>query len=221
MLRTGLRVSWESKGFGRMCCPRSAVEWSRQIRGGGAHRGGERLPAVAPAARARSLPGQRPARRLGAMARQRVRELARWVVGAARARGARTTGQQGGAGLASAGKAAAGRAGEASRGSRVAHAAAGQGRSKEERGATSGRRQRETRGRAAEEGSEREWGSPGDASTIGKGTSARRAEGRASASTIGEGASARNAEGRASASTLGKGASARSAEGRASASTLG
>ena len=82
---------------------------------------------------------------------------------------------------------------EADQGTRVVHAAAGRGRSREEiqeRAAASGRRQTETREgtagqRSEHERSEHEGGSRGSASTIGKGADARSAEGRASASTIG------------------------------------
>ena len=94
-------------------------------------------------------------------------------------------GQQGARGLASAGKTAAEGAGEASQGTHVAQAAGGQKQmSGEERVAASVRHQTVTRGGAAGEGSEHEWGSWGNASTIGEGASARSAEGRASASTI-------------------------------------
>ena len=163
-----------------------------------------------------SLRGKRPGRRLGATVQRRVREAVPWA--AARPRNARTMLQHGPRGGLEAGRAA----GEVTKGSPVAAQAAGTHRiRREERRASGGGRQTETKEGAAGERSERERGAGGNASTIGKGTCARSAEGRASASTIGKGAGARSAEGRASASTLGEGASARSAEGRASASMIG
>ena len=141
----------------------------------------------------------------GATGWRRVRELVSGAA-AARARGARTSAQQGLAGmpgLAGLGKAAAGAAEEAGRGTPVAQAARAERVSREERAAVSERRQMATREGAARGKREREQGSRAYVSTIGKGASARSAEGRASASTIGKGASARSAEGRASASTLG------------------
>ena len=80
-----------------------------------------------------------------------------------------------------------------------------------ERAGVSGRRKTKEMEEEAEGGSEHE-GNLRNVNTIGKGASARSAEGGASASTIGEGANARSAEGWASASTLGKGASARRAK---------
>ena len=145
-----------------------------------------------------SLRGKRPGRRLGATVQRRVREAVPWA--AARPRNARTMLQHGPRGGLEAGRAA----GEVTKGSPVAAQAAGTHRiRREERRASGGGRQTETKEGAAGERSERERGAGGNASTIGKGTCARSAEGRASASTIGKGAGAKSAEGRASASTIG------------------
>ena len=149
------------------------------------HGWGEQMPAVVAVARARSLRGQRPARRLETRVRRRVRELVPLVV-AARARDEVGRG-------ASAAREAVEKAEEARRCTRVAQAAAGPRRGRMEKAAGSGRRQTETRGVAEEGKSEHEGGRRGDVSTIGEGASARSAEGGASASPIGQDASARSA----------------------------
>ena len=176
--------------------------------------GDKQMRAAAAGARARSLRGQTPARRLGATVRRRVREPAR-LLAAARARGAWTMVKQGGARGEAAVKEAVEEAGEVGRGTRVVQAAAGPRRGRVEKAAchTAGSgRQTETREGATGGGSEHEGGSRGNASTIGEGESARSAEGRASASTSVQEASARSAEGEASANTTGSGASAKRAK---------
>ena len=156
------------------------------------------MPAIAAAARAISLRGQR----LWAKVRPRLRELVP-LAAAVKARVARRLVQQGETRGAAAGKAAEEKAGVAGRGTQVVQAAAEPRRGREEKAAGSGR-QTVTREGAAGGESEHEGGSRGNVSTIGEGgADARSAEGGASASTSGEGARARIAEGRASASTLG------------------
>ena len=183
MLRRWLR--WQRVGRGSTQHPLSAAPWSRLMRGGRVIGEAEQMPAVVEAAtRARSLRGQRPARRLGARVRRRVRELVP-LAAAASARGEWTKVQQEWAGGASAAREAVEKAEEARRCTRVAQAAAGQQRSRVERAAVSGRRQTEARKGEAEGASEHDWGSRRSVSTIGKGASARNAEGRASASTLG------------------------------------
>ena len=189
----------QSVGLGRTRYLPSAVPWPRQMVRGREHEGGEQMPKVAAAERARSLPRQRPARMLRPVVRRQEGELV-LSAAAARSRGTWTMAQQR---LASAGRAAAEGVGEASLVAAVAHTAAGQRISRVERVARSGRLQTETREEAAKRRSKQEEGSRGNVSTIEEKASAGSAEGRASASTIGEGAGARNAEGRASASTLG------------------
>ena len=130
------------------------------------HGWGEQMPAVVAVARARSLRGQRPARRLETRVRRRVRELVPLVV-AARARGVWTTVQQEWAGGASAAREAVEEAEEARRCTRVAQAAAGQQRSRVEREAISGRRKTKEMEEEAEGGSEHEEGSRGSVNTIG------------------------------------------------------
>ena len=152
------------------------------------HGEGEQRRAVAAVARARSLPRQMTGPRLGATSvGRRVRELVRFAAALrARARGAQAMVQQGMRGVAAdAGRAVAEGAGKAGRSTLMAQAAGGRPWVKVERASVSGRRQTETREGAAGEGSEHEGGSRGNASTIGKGASARSAEGRASASTLG------------------------------------
>ena len=116
------------------------------------HGWGEQMPAVVAVARARSLRGQRPARRLETRVRRRVRELVPLVV-AARARD--EVGE------------AVEKAEEARRCTRVAQAAAGQQRSRVERAVISGRRQTKEREGGAEGESEHERGSRGSVNTIG------------------------------------------------------
>ena len=182
MLRRWLR--WQRVGRGSTQHSPSAAPWSRLMRGGRVIGGGEQMLAVVEAARARSLRGQRPARRLGARVQRRVRELVP-LASAASARGEWTKVQQEWVGEASAAREAVEKAEEARRCTRVAQAAAGQQRSRVERAAVSGRRQTEARKGEAEGASEHDWGSRRSVSTIGKGASARNAEERASASTIG------------------------------------
>jgi hypothetical protein len=88
----------------------------------GAGDGGEQMPKVAAAARARSLPRQRPAQGLRLMVQQQEGELV-LSAAAARSRETRTMAQQR---LASAGRAAAEGVGEASLVAAAAHTAAGQ-----------------------------------------------------------------------------------------------
>ena len=226
----------QSVGLGRTRYLPSAVPWPRQMVRGREHEGGEQMPKVAAAERARSLPRQRPARMLRPVVRRQEGELV-LSAAVARSRGTWTMAQQR---LASAGRAAAEGVGEASLVAAVAHTAAGQRISRVEWVAGSGRLQTETREEAAKRRSKQEEGSRGNVSTIGKGADAGSAAGgasastigkstggvgiageRASASTIGERASARSAEGGASASTNGEGAHVWSAAGGASASTIG
>ena len=164
MLRRWLR--WQRVGRGSTQHPLSAAPWSRLMRGGRVIGEAEQMPAVVEAARARSLRGQRPARRLGARVRRRVRELVP-LAAAARARGVWTTVQQEWAGGASAAREAVEKAEEARRCTRVAQAAAGQQRSRVEREAISGRRKTKEMEEEAEGGSEHEEGSRGSVNTIG------------------------------------------------------
>ena len=173
---------WQSMGPGRMRCPRSAAAWSRPMWWRDECARGEQMPVVAAAARARSLQSTRPAWRLGATARRRVRELV-LVVAAARARSVQRVVQQG---LASVGRTAAeGEKKAAARGTWVAQAAVEQRMIQMDRVAVSERRHTDTSEGAAGQESEQEGRGRGNASTLGKGASARSAEGGASASTIG------------------------------------
>ena len=152
-------------GLGRTLCPRSSAAWSRQMWRGGVHGGGKQVQAAASAARAGSLQGQRPARRLRARAWGRQRELA-LLAAAARARSALANAPTG-LEWKAAGRAAAGGTGKGGPGTLVAQEAGGRRRGKEERAAISGRRQMQTRERAAGAASEHEGGGRGNASTIG------------------------------------------------------
>ena len=161
MLQWGLLS--HQMGLGRRRYPRwAASRWSRPMGGAKVHGWGEQMPAVVAVARARSLRGQRPARRLETRVRRRVRELVPLVV-AARARDEWATVGRG----ASAAREAVEKAEEARRCTRVAQAAAGQQRSRVERAVISGRRQTEEREGGAEGESEHERGSRGIVNTIG------------------------------------------------------
>ena len=169
-------------------------------------RGGETMPEGATRAKERSLQRKKPARRQKATAPRRVRELRPWVVAAGRARDAQTMAQQRLERKGVEERAAAGEEWGPAQGAQMSRAAGAQWMGRAERAGVSGRHQTVTRQGAVGHiggGSEHVGGSRGDASTIGKGASARNAEGGASASTLGEGASARSAEEGASASTLG------------------
>ena len=183
-------------------------------------RGGETMPEGATRAKERSLQRKKPARRQKATAPRRVRELRPWVVAAGRARDAQTMAQQRLERKGVEERAAAGEEWGPAQGAQMSRAAGAQWMGRAERAGVSGRRQTETREETVGEKSEHECNLR-NVNTIGKGTSARSAEGRASASTLGKGTGARSAEGGASASTIGKGTGARIAGGRASVSTLG